>query len=182
MCIFNIVSCVLFCHWRKEFWTHYQRPPHPDPPATRQTNKPTPGQGGRTKRWWVSPFFSHGQKVPIVVITMTLLTALRFTIQICIRLASLISCEPHFFLVQTEIITAYSYLLRVFQHQHYAHFRRRAAAPRADEKFLICKKILYKKNLQKNILKNYKITKKQHPISFIPQTSTNRLLCIASAR
>ena len=92
---------------------------------------------------------------------MTLLTALRFTIQICIRLASLISCEPHFYLVQTEIITAYSYLLRVFQHQHYAHFRRRAAAPRADEKFLICKKILYKKKSTKKYfkkLKNYKKT------------------------
>ena len=122
------------------------------PPHGKPTNR---HRGREGARWWVSPhFFSHGQKVPIVVITMTLLTALRFTIQICIRLASLISCEPHFYLVQTEIITAYSYLLRVFQHQHYAHFRRRAAAPRADEKFLICKKILYKKNRQKNILKN----------------------------
>ena len=63
MCIFNIVSCVLFCHWRKEFWAHYHRPPHPDPPATRQTNKPTPGQGGRTVVG-LSAFFLSRTKSP----------------------------------------------------------------------------------------------------------------------
>ena len=61
MCIFNIVSCVLFCHWRKEFWA--LRPPPPDPPATRQTNKPTPGQGGRTVVG-LSAFFLSRTKSP----------------------------------------------------------------------------------------------------------------------